>query len=289
MVLAGQTMGTIFFSHDSRDKQEALSLAIALEEQGYRTWVFEIDTIAGVSYITQTLQAIENSLVFMLLITNHAVTASTRQVEIEIVRAHETGKPFLPLLLGLTHSEFQKQKPEWHHLLGGATSLMIPASGVSQIRQGLVPGLERLGVSPGRPDDHRLYKLEEELQRVYRSPEEESAETLLDPGDYQDQRVIVILQKSPPEKSWEIDGKRLRKIAIGRDATNDIIVSTKTTSRKHAMIIFDTDRGWIIKDLNSTNKTRVNGEPIQEIELQCDDLIEIGNTCFIISQLFKPV
>lgn len=85
MVLAGQTMGTIFFSHDSQDKQEALSLAIACEKQGYRTWVFEIDSIAGPTYLEQTLQAIEKSSAFLLLITNNAVTSSKRQVYIEIV------------------------------------------------------------------------------------------------------------------------------------------------------------------------------------------------------------
>lgn len=68
-----------------------------------------------------------------------------------------------------------------------------------------------------------------------------------------------------------------------------MIVSSFTASRKHAMISFDPDRGWIIKDLDSLNKTRLNGRIIQEKELQRDDLIELGNTCFIISQLFKPV
>lgn len=72
---------------------------------------------------------------------------------------------------------------------------------------------------------------------------------------------------------------------IGKDATsNDFIVSDNVTiSRKHAQIIFKNGR-YYLSDLNSTNKTYIDGKivnPKEEIEIQSGSLIRLANEEFI--------
>jgi pSer/pThr/pTyr-binding forkhead associated (FHA) protein/tetratricopeptide (TPR) repeat protein len=67
--------------------------------------------------------------------------------------------------------------------------------------------------------------------------------------------------------------------SIGRGKDCDIILNDKRSSRKNAMISRAGLR-FLIKDLNSSNGTYVNGEKITELELSGDDLIKIGNVEF---------
>jgi len=72
----------------------------------------------------------------------------------------------------------------------------------------------------------------------------------------------------------------ISKIAIGRDATNDISIDNKLASRRHA-IIQKIKTGFYICDLNSTNGTYVNGKQIPSdkyIKLNRGDRITIGKS-----------
>lgn len=48
-------------------------------------------------------------------------------MDIEIVRAHETNRPFFPLLSEITHDEFVKCQPKWAHVLGSVITYEIPS------------------------------------------------------------------------------------------------------------------------------------------------------------------
>jgi pSer/pThr/pTyr-binding forkhead associated (FHA) protein len=50
-------------------------------------------------------------------------------------------------------------------------------------------------------------------------------------------------------------------ITIGRDSANDLIVDHPLASRRHARLERD-ETGYYIRDLNSTNGTYINGEPV---------------------------
>ncbi len=67
-------------------------------------------------------------------------------------------------------------------------------------------------------------------------------------------------------------------ISLGRSAERcDIVVEGDTISGKHCTI----ERGdacFIVKDLDSTNKTWVNGEPILAAEVYRGDTISLGDT-----------
>lgn len=67
------------------------------------------------------------------------------------------------------------------------------------------------------------------------------------------------------------------RLVIGRLATSDIVLDDANVSRTNSELAY-ADGGWIIKDLGSTNGTRVNGEHVQERALADGDRIEVGAT-----------
>lgn len=50
-------------------------------------------------------------------------------------------------------------------------------------------------------------------------------------------------------------------LSLGRDADNEIVLRSKTVSRRHARLTFVNER-WLIEDLGSANGTFVNGERV---------------------------
>jgi len=73
-------------------------------------------------------------------------------------------------------------------------------------------------------------------------------------------------------------------LRIGRSPDNDLMLRDPATSGHHARIERRTTQFWII-DLGSTNGTLVNGEPIQEKELNHGDRITIGQNAVHVSIL----
>jgi len=107
-------MSDVFISHVEEDAEIALEIAFGLEEAGYTTWCYEVDNIPGPSYLIQTGQAVEEAKGLVLIISPHSL--SSRQVTKEVIRAHETGKEFIPVLQDITHIEFQNRQPEWRDI-----------------------------------------------------------------------------------------------------------------------------------------------------------------------------
>jgi adenylate cyclase len=68
---------------------------------------------------------------------------------------------------------------------------------------------------------------------------------------------------------WFCDGQK--SIAIGRDPTNDIVVPTNATSRRHAFIELRGDK-WVLVD-RSSNGTFVSMGFTQALHLHCEEII----------------
>jgi len=78
------------------------------------------------------------------------------------------------------------------------------------------------------------------------------------------------------------DEKRVREIplskervTIGRRPHNDIVIEHPAISGEHAVVVTHCDDSFL-EDLNSTNGTQVNGQPIKRHYLQDNDLIELA-------------
>ena len=68
------------------------------------------------------------------------------------------------------------------------------------------------------------------------------------------------------------------RISIGRNRTSQIVISNNTVSKDHAIIEFDSDNNAVIKDLNSSNGTYVNGQRLKfmPMRLKTGDKITFG-------------
>jgi predicted component of type VI protein secretion system len=77
----------------------------------------------------------------------------------------------------------------------------------------------------------------------------------------------------PPRPPWQLRDRQ--RLVLGRSRTCELTLSGPDASRRHAEI-GPGRTGFVVRDLNSTNGTWVNGERIEERALQPGDRIQIG-------------
>lgn len=146
-------MARVFISHVEEDSEVALRIADALEATGFQTWCYERNAVPGPSYLLQTGTQVEESAAFLLLISRDSL--GSRQVTAEVVRAHESGRPFIPVLVDITHAEFAARQPEWREAVGSATSISLEPGGVEALVPRIVQGLDSFGVERGGEESER--------------------------------------------------------------------------------------------------------------------------------------
>ena len=139
-------MSQVFISHVEEDWDVVSAIAGALERAGFSAWYYERDSIPGPPYLDQVYEAINQCEAVLLVISQESMRS--HQVDAEVVLAFETRKPFVPLLSGITHPEFQKQKPSWRLALGAATSVAVPKYGIDTILDRIIAGAKELGLQP---------------------------------------------------------------------------------------------------------------------------------------------
>ena len=66
-------------------------------------------------------------------------------------------------------------------------------------------------------------------------------------------------------------------IHIGRHPESLVVLADGRVSRHHATLYTTTENQWIIEDLDSVNKTYLNGEPIKKSPLKSGDIIKIAD------------
>ena len=97
--------------------------------------------------------------------------------------------------------------------------------------------------------------------------------------------IRVDSSSASDDVSWqgvvEIDGRRhplvKSRTVIGRGSDADITIPDAGTSRKHVEILWDGERA-MVRDMNSTNGTRLDGEKVTEAALAPDSVVTIGHT-----------
>jgi hypothetical protein len=79
----------------------------------------------------------------------------------------------------------------------------------------------------------------------------------------------------------DVEGRRhplvKSRTVIGRGSDADITIADAGTSRKHVEILWDGERA-MVRDLNSTNGTLLNGAKVAEAALPPDSTVTIGRT-----------
>jgi hypothetical protein len=67
------------------------------------------------------------------------------------------------------------------------------------------------------------------------------------------------------------------ELVLGRLSDCDVVLASDAVSRRHARLFFR-DGNWVIRDLGSTNGTRVNGVRVGRCRLRPGDEVVLGDT-----------
>jgi pSer/pThr/pTyr-binding forkhead associated (FHA) protein len=75
-------------------------------------------------------------------------------------------------------------------------------------------------------------------------------------------------------------------VTIGRAPSNKIVVDHPSVSPQHALLL-RTGASYLLKDLNSTNGTRINGDCVTDAELKDGDTIRFGSVTAIFAGVYR--
>jgi len=77
-------------------------------------------------------------------------------------------------------------------------------------------------------------------------------------------------------------------LTIGRSSDNSIAINNSTVSGKHCNITIEGEN-CVLRDLGSTNGTRVNSKEIKEAVLRPKDLVQVGSVEFLFNSQDIPL
>ena len=78
-------------------------------------------------------------------------------------------------------------------------------------------------------------------------------------------------------------------VHIGRGLDNQLVLPDSTVSKRHAVIYHTKEGGWMAEDLNSANKTYVNGQAIHKAAVKTGDCVKIADVPMQIDLEDAPV
>ncbi len=84
--------------------------------------------------------------------------------------------------------------------------------------------------------------------------------------------TLVVVAGGPEGTEYAIEKPH---VLVGRGPGVDVSLDDAAMSREHAAVEF-VDGGFRVRDLNSTNGTRVNGGEVTSADLKHGDRIEVG-------------
>jgi hypothetical protein len=170
----------IFISYVEEDGAVAHEIAAGLESQGYSSWYYERDCPAGADYFEETYKAISDCEAMVVVISPRSLPSD--QVTREIVRAVESCKATLPLLLEISHDDYARRRPGWKQAMAAANATRIPPDRIPAIIPALVAGLSAKGIQAetnGHASPVVARKEETQTHRTARTPVPRTATTPL--------------------------------------------------------------------------------------------------------------
>lgn len=101
-----------------------------------------------------------------------------------------------------------------------------------------------------------------------------------DPGHDNRHAALIVLKGAEIGRDFRL---RRNRMVIGRGDTADIRLHDDSASREHARVDYQgsrrgDDTTFVLTDLESTNRTYVNSEPVTSVHLRDGDKIQIGDT-----------
>jgi len=84
----------------------------------------------------------------------------------------------------------------------------------------------------------------------------------------------------PPLLALDWSGAQ-EELLVGRHPGCDIVLGHASVSRRHARLTFR-DGNWVLRDLDSTNGTLVNGQPVVRCVLLPGDVLTLGDEAVLV-------
>lgn len=78
-------------------------------------------------------------------------------------------------------------------------------------------------------------------------------------------------------------------IHIGRGLSNQVVLPDRTVSKQHAVVFTTDDDAWMVEDLDSANKTYLNGKAVHRARITTGDVVKIADfTLDMVMEDFAP-
>jgi pyruvate/2-oxoglutarate dehydrogenase complex dihydrolipoamide acyltransferase (E2) component len=90
--------------------------------------------------------------------------------------------------------------------------------------------------------------------------------------------TITIKPPNHPSQRFEVSPNR-ETLTLGRSSKSDVKIDCASVSGDHATIR-KLDEGYVLRDLGSTNGTKLNGQKVSEIHLKSGQDIKLGEVIF---------
>ena len=148
---------------------------------------------------------------------------------------------------------------------------------VAALRERALDGCLTLDTFADRVDAAYRAKTVEELERLVADlPHEEDwrerARRILSRLAHRERAAAA-----PPALELEVRlPPRTEAVTVGRSRDCDVGVGEETVSRRHAELRHAEDDAWIVRDLDSTNGTWVNGSRVHEARVCGGDVLWLG-------------
>jgi hypothetical protein len=97
-------------------------------------------------------------------------------------------------------------------------------------------------------------------------------------------RALTLADRRPvaPATLLALDWSGARdELLVGRHDACDVVVGHLSVSRRHARLTF-CDGHWVLRDLDSTNGTRVNGRRVVRCRLEAGDRLSLGSADLLV-------
>jgi FHA domain len=93
-------------------------------------------------------------------------------------------------------------------------------------------------------------------------------------------RALAPSQRPAPVLALDWTGDQ-SELILGRHGGCDVVLTDPSVSRRHALLRFR-DGSWILRDLESTNGTTVNGQTVVRCRLLPGDRLTLGDEALVV-------
>jgi hypothetical protein len=137
----------VFIAYVEEDLEWAEKIAAGLEKEGYSTWYYTRDNIAGRKFTVQIMEAL--AVVEVMVVVLSVPSLQSDHIGNELDEAGNNRKPIIALLNSVSYELFKRRRPGWAYWIGTNVALAIPPLRCDKI----IEGLKANGIHSKKPVD----------------------------------------------------------------------------------------------------------------------------------------